>query len=137
MRTLALWAMLAAGLCHGQDGWRLVRPDMVCMPLEELHLIHAKRSVADELLRERAWVLLEQRKAIDNLRRQLALCDDTVADMGTLLNACNADRSLWQDANIRLQRRADRLRGWATVGKVGVAVVGVAVVGWGVGQVMP
>ena len=110
---------------------------MVCMPLEDLHIIAAKRAVADELSRERAWVLLQHQKAVEGLKLQCKLCDEQVADLTAVIRAERGERQVVIDANRDLQARAGGMRAWATVGKVSVVLVGVAVVGGVVGQLVP
>jgi hypothetical protein len=135
--TLALFAP-AALMAQDPANWRrLYSPDMVCMPLEDFHTVAAKRAVADQLSRERAWVLLQQKGAIENLQRQVRLCDENIDDLNTVMDLQEGRLAECQDANIQLQTKLAKARQWSTVGKVSVALVGIAVVGYTVGQIAP
>lgn len=105
------------------------------MPLEDLHLIHAKRKVADMLISERARAVGIMASRIEGLKMANGLLEaenqrsrDEVAKAWEAAALCKDDL----DAS---ERKAGRLRPWATIGKVTVAVSAVAVVMAGVGIV--
>ena len=103
--------------------WRKLGGE-VCMPLEELHIIAAKRAVSNELNIERARIMVRQSQAIENLQRQLDLYREAEQDLMDLTADAFAKRDFVLDANIDLQRKLGKQTGWATVGKVGTVMVG-------------
>ena len=123
---------------HVDPRWTLTVPDsMVHGPYTDFRLMAANRLVLDRQVRQALWdkhawqsiadrereradtlmVALEMEKGVSRMRL------DQLGDLREDLMDCG--------------ERAGRLSGWATVGKVGVAVAGVGVLGWVAGQVVP
>ena len=105
---------------------------MVVMPLSDLQLIHAKRIVANDLLRERAQMVAIQRNLVDGLKMQIGIREQEAAkarqDAGIAWEAA----ATCKDENVTLQRKNKRLRGWATAMKVqlGMIVIGGGIVAY-------
>lgn len=129
MNSYALAALLALTACaqtYSQtrsDGWRLLSPGMVAMPLEDLHLIHARRKVADGMLSERARVVVEWRGYAEAAQELAALRererDGAKADMMRAIE----EAGIVREENAKLSRRLKRMRPWATAMKVTVGVL--------------
>ena len=110
---------------YGQDdarNWRKLGGE-VCMPLEELHLVHAKRLVSDDLNRTRARILVRQDEVIRNLQLQIEFRDEDIDDLKELTADAFAKRDYAIDLNSDLQKKMGKQTGWATVGKVGTVMV--------------
>lgn len=102
------------------------------MPLSDLQLIHAKRIVANDLLRERAQMVAIQRNLVDGLKMQIGIREQEVAkarqDAGIAWEAV----ATCKDENVNIQRKNKRLRGWALVTKIqlGMIVIGGGIVAY-------
>lgn len=125
-RAIAIMLVLLSTTAHAQI--RLYNPDTVCIGLDDFHMIAAKRAVADSLNRARARLLVQQDAAIANLRRQLALCDESIGDLKTVIQDDARRLQMCHDQVMAAQVKLGKQRGWATVGKVGVGLVSLTLV---------
>lgn len=107
----------------------------VFMPLDDLHLIHAKRKVADALLSERARAVGMMASRIEGLKMANGILEvENERIRGEVTRAWEA-AAMCKDDLEGAEKKVRRLRPWATIGKVTVAVSAVAIVVAGVGIV--
>lgn len=93
------------------------------MPLSDLQLIHAKRVVANDLLRERAQTVGLLRAVNQNLTVQIGIREKELDDARQDAALAWEEAAGAKDENIKLQRKVKRLRGWALVTKVQLGAV--------------
>ncbi len=113
----------------------LYNPDTVCLALDDFHFIAAKRAVADSLSRARARILVQQRDAIDNLSMQLAQYSKNEKTLLSSIDSCEENFLDAVSANQELQIKTAKLKGWATIGKVGVCLISFSAVVIGITQI--
>lgn len=105
------------------------------MPLEDLHLIHAKRAVADALLSERARAVGLLASRVEGLKVQSALLEgENERIRMELARTLGLAEECAEDLEAK-EKKVRKLRPWATVGKVAIGLSSVAIVIAGVGIV--
>lgn len=109
--------------------WKMIDDSTVAVPLRDLQRTAVIRWTVDEL-REKArddvrsmnWEIRQLRSALDDRDLRARTYERVSSDLNQDLIRVRSERDVQRS-------KADKLRPWATVGKVGTVVFGLAVVG--------
>lgn len=116
--------------------WRLGADSTAVIPYRTWLRMVALRVASDSVRTQLRWEAVRRAQLMSMCEERVGLRDEVIRTQGVELGALKeGNRKLWEDVMAANQKVAG-LKGWATVGKVGVGVIGFATLVGGVVVVM-
>lgn len=117
-------------VAQSNERWRLYDKDHVIAPLRDLINGAANRMASDSMRLEWKREAIARAKYATELEERAELDDKIQAKQGEALERCITENSTLHSDLEKSEEDVDRLRPWATIGKVFVITGSVTLVGW-------